>query len=133
MLLMVGGEGLTGRKVIIGRFPMRNKYHAQPVTENGIRFASTAEWRRWRELLALEQSGKITALVRQPQFDVIPAYVDARGVKYRPVRYIADFRYNDPDRGDVVEDVKGVKTAVYLLKKRLMLQVYGIKIEEIKA
>lgn len=50
----------------------------------------------------------------------------------RAVRYIADFVYLDAATGKiVVEDVKGVKTEVYKLKRKLMLFFHGIRIKEV--
>jgi hypothetical protein len=45
-------------------------------------------------------------------------------------RYVADFVYVR-DEKRIVEDVKGLKTAVYKLKKRLMKAVHKIEIQEV--
>jgi hypothetical protein len=45
--------------------------------------------------------------------------------------YYADFVYYK-DGELIVEDVKGVKTEAYKIKKKLMLERYGIRITEIK-
>ena len=47
------------------------------------------------------------------------------------MRYIADFRYIDHDGKTVVEDTKGVKTPVYILKRKLMQWVHGIRVVEV--
>ena len=47
----------------------------------------------------------------------------------RPVTYIADFVYYEGKK-EIVEDVKGYRTDVYKLKKRLMWVVHGIEIRE---
>ena len=50
----------------------------------------------------------------------------------RPAKYIADFVYYDREcMRTVVEDVKGMRTAAYTLKKKLMLWIHGIKIQEV--
>lgn len=50
----------------------------------------------------------------------------------REIVYVADFTYFDKEKGvPVVEDVKGMRTAVYKLKKRLMAERYGIEIAEV--
>lgn len=48
----------------------------------------------------------------------------------RPVKYIADFVY-EKDGKTVVEDAKGMKTDVYKIKRKLMLSIYGIRIQEV--
>jgi hypothetical protein len=47
--------------------------------------------------------------------------------------YLADFSYVDTESGEkVVEDVKGHRTEVYRLKRRLMLACHGIEITEVR-
>lgn len=49
-----------------------------------------------------------------------------------PCRYIADFVYTDNATGStVVEDTKGVRTKEYIIKRKLMLWVHGIRIREV--
>ncbi len=103
-----------------------NKYGAVKTEVDGFVFASRAEARRYGELKMLEDSGEITELALQ-----VPYSLDVNGVHV--CDYVADFVYRvspDPVKGKVVEDVKGKRTAVYQLKKKLMLAVYGITILE---
>jgi hypothetical protein len=89
---------------------------------NGINFASQREANRYRELLLLQHAGAIWDLRLQPAFDL--------RVKGTVVgRYVADFMYRT-DHGFVIEDVKGVKTPVYRLKKKLLKVLYDIDILE---
>lgn len=109
-----------------------NKYKNQKCTVNGIKFDSRKEARRYGELLLMERAGTITGLQRQVTFELIPKQKDPDGGYIYPAKYIADFVYYD--RGCmrmVVEDVKGMRTAAYNLKKKLMLYVHGIKIQEV--
>ena len=101
-----------------------SKYNAIKTIVDGITFDSKHEAERYRELRMLELCGKISSLELQPRFDVI-----VNGIKV--CRYYADFRYIDGDGAIVVEDAKGVKTAVYRLKKRLVKAIYGIDIVEV--
>lgn len=72
----------------------------------------------------LVRAGKIKDLELQPKFELIPT-IRTEAETLRKVYYIADFKYIDLESGKViVEDVKGFKTDVYLLKKRLFLQKY---------
>lgn len=115
----------------------RSKYHAVPTVVHGFRFASKAEAARYAELLLLGQAGQIRNLELQPRFDL---HVD--GVKV--ATYVGDFRYEErawkpdviwsslPEWRDVVEDVKGVRTPVYRMKKKHVEAEYGITIREVR-
>lgn len=122
---------------------MGNKYHAQKVTVDGITFDSRAEARRYAYLRHLERQGKITDLKLQVPFEVIPAQrePDRRGpiggikrgrLIERKAVYIADFAYYRAGEY-VVEDVKGRRTKDFVLKRKLMLHVYGIRVREVSA
>ncbi len=111
------------------------KYHNQKTQVDGIKFDSRKEANRYCELKILQRAGKIRNLQRQVPFELIPAqYIEGRLVE-RPCKYVADFIYESPGRtGEwrtVVEDTKGVKTKEYIIKRKLMLQKYKIKIKEI--
>lgn len=102
----------------------KSKYNARPVTVDGIRFASTAEGRRFQELKLLAKAGRLFNLELQPAFPLLG--VDGSKV----CTYKADFRYR-LDGVDTVEDVKGVPTPVYRLKKKFFLSQYrGFKFVE---
>lgn len=114
----------------IGVSLRRGKYNAKGERIDGIWFASQAEARRYEQLKELEQIGTIEGLKCQPLFDII-----SHGV--RICGYRADFRYHVLDeRGrvdwTVVEDVKGMVTDVYDIKKKL-LAAQGVHITEIPA
>jgi hypothetical protein len=101
-----------------------NKYRNQPVTVNGTLFASKLEGRRYQELTLVQSAGEIRDLQLQVPFNLV---VNNQHVG----RYIADFCYYDLQGKRHVEDCKGVRTAVYQLKKKLMRAIYGIAIEEV--
>lgn len=113
---------------------MGSKYHARKVTVDGITFDSRKEYNRWRELKLLERAGRIADLRRQVKYVLIPAQRDGAGkLIERECAYKADFVYFKPDisGGDwVVEDCKGVRTPEYIIKRKLMLSVHGIRILE---
>lgn len=107
-----------------------NKYHNKKAEINGVKFDSRKEAHRWWELSMLERAGKITKLRRQIPFVVIPAQrIDGKVVE-RECKYIADFVY-EQDGKTVVEDTKGVRTPEYVIKRKLMLEKYGIQIQEV--
>lgn len=102
----------------------RGKYGAKPVTIDGIWFASTAEGKRYRILKLLESQGHISGLKLQEKFELLPA-VTVRGKRIRAVHYIADFSYVESGIR-VVEDVKGVETAVFRLKRNLFQRTFPL-------
>lgn len=117
-----------------------SKYRAKKTIVDGIAFDSKRESVRWQELCLLEKAGEITSLRRQVEFLLIPEQrepdtIGARGgvkkgkVLERKCTYVADFTYYE--NGElVVEDVKGIRTDVYKLKRKLFLQMWGIRIRE---
>ena len=124
-----------------------SKYKNTKIEYDGILFDSKKECRRWKELRTAEEAGAIGDLRRQVRFELIPAQrePDTRGPKgglikgrliERKVEYVADFVYVDLRTGQtVVEDVKGQKDgaaySVFVIKRKLMLQKYGIQITEV--
>ena len=122
------------------RKQMWSKYHAKKVSTPAGTFDSKREYERFVELACMEQAGKIQNLRRQVEYELIPEArePDAVGPKggrkkgkiiERAVRYRADFVYTQ-DGEEIVEDVKGLRTKEYLLKRKLMLYRYGVRIRE---
>lgn len=120
---------------------MRSKYHSKKITLNGITYDSKKEATRHYELLMLERSGMISDLKRQVEFELIPAQREPDRVGVRggiikgktiehAVKYVADFVYTEGGK-TVVEDTKGVKTKDYIIKRKLMLHIHGIRIKEV--
>lgn len=111
-------------------FTKGNKYHAKRTTVDGISFASGAEANRYRELKLLAKAGRIRNLELQPVF----RYESERTGKVL-FRYIADFSYDRADKGAwprIVEDVKGLETSTFKLKKKLIEDRFFIEIEIVK-
>lgn len=124
----------------------RSKYGNRKTVVDGITFDSKKEANRFRELQLLERAGKITALQRQVKYVLIPTQREfsneiykkgAHQGHFKPGKvlekecsYIADFAYIQ-DGAYVVEDTKGVRTEVYKIKRKLMLERYGIQIKEV--
>ena len=102
-------------------------------TAQGIVFDSKREMEAFLRLQQAEKAGAIRHLKRQVPFTWEIVY-RANGKEYvKREKYVSDFTYVEKV-GDVdtfvVLDVKGVRTAVYKRKKRIMLELYGIKIKE---
>jgi hypothetical protein len=97
-------------------------------------FDSKKEARRYEELKILEREGSIRSLRTQVKYELIPSQRGKDGkVIERACCYVADFTYIDTDTGMlVVEDTKGYtrKNPEYIIKRKLMLQKYGIRILE---
>jgi hypothetical protein len=118
-----------------------SKYHSRKVTRDGITFDSVKEAKRYSELLLLERAGAIQDLKRQVKFVLIPTQrePDTRGVRGGIIKgkvlelecsYVADFVYTENGK-TVVEDTKGFRTKDYVIKRKLMLSVHGIRIKEV--
>lgn len=104
---------------------LKSKYNAKKVTVDGIRFDSKREAKRYEELKELEAAGVISQLELQPRFELQEGF-KYKGRAIRKIEYVADFKYLEMKQGLwVVEDVKGMKTDVYKLKKKLFLYKYG--------
>lgn len=107
-----------------------SKYGAKKTFVEGITFDSRAEALQYVALRILENNGHITELKTQVKFDLAPSVI-IQGRKRPPMRYVADFVYMQ-DGKQVVEDVKGMLTPVYKLKRHLMKSVHNIDILETK-
>jgi hypothetical protein len=120
------------------------KYNNRKITVDGITFDSRREANRYRELKLLERAGKIQGLELQkkyvlidPQYEVVKRYgktgqriQDGFKCLERECSYKADFVYTE-DGKTVVEDAKGMRTKEYIIKRKLMLERYGIRIREV--
>lgn len=121
---------------------MKPKYHNKKKMVNGIIFDSKKEAKRYEDLILLEKAGQITDLQMQVEFELIPAQREASTIGKRGAikqgklierkcSYFADFTYKDKNGKLIVEDTKGMKTKEYIIKRKLMLHVHGIRIHEI--
>lgn len=103
----------------------RSKYGAIPTVVDNVRFASKREAAHYESLKVLFHYGKIASLELQPRFRL-----EVNGELI--CTYVADFRYVDLlSLKTIIEDVKGMKTPAYRLKKKLMKAIHGIEIREI--
>ena len=110
---------------------MRNstsKYHSKKVIYNGIRFDSKKEMNFYIKLKMLEKAKKIRNLQLQKKYELQPSF-KINGKTVRSINYIADFVYEDTKVHII--DVKGFRTDVYKLKKKMFEYKYGIEIEEL--
>lgn len=99
---------------------MQGKYRNIRAELDGVVYDSRKEMRRAAALTMMARAGIITNLERQKRFELQRGYVTKDGRSIRPIYYIADFFYFDREKNClVVEDVKGVRTEVYKIKKKL--------------
>ncbi len=105
-----------------------SKYHANRVGGH----ASKKEHNRANQLRLMQRAGVISGLREQVTYELIPVQRDAAGnLLERSCSYIADFVYNDSHGNQIVEDTKGFRTKEYVIKRKLMLKVHGIRIKEV--
>src|SRR5262245_58486220 len=104
----------------------KNKFNARKI--NG--YDSKTEASRAGELRMLEKAGRISGLEFKKKFYLLPSQKDTFGkVIERPVTYTADYVYYEGTKF-VVEDKKGMLTKDYVIKRKLLLYFYGIRIRE---
>ena len=101
-----------------------NKYRNKKCTIDGFTFDSLKEGQRYAHLKLMQKAGTIRGLTLQPRFDI-----DINGQKV--CKYFGDFSYTDADGKTIIEDVKGMKTPIYRLKKKLVKALHGVEITEI--
>jgi hypothetical protein len=104
-----------------------SKYgNRKAAASDGKVFSSKKECARYEELLLLQRMGKIHYLETQGRWALVPSQPGERRIDY-----IADFQYIDEAGKLHVEDTKGFRTKDYVIKRKLMLWLHHIKIEEI--
>ena len=109
-----------------------SKYNNRKVCCFGEAFDSMLECERYKYLKALEQQKVISNLQRQVKYVLLPSQKDFKTRKTieREITYLADFVYEKGSQ-TIVEDVKGMKTDVYKIKRKLMLYFHNIRIKEV--
>lgn len=109
----------------------KNKFGAVKKVVDDVKFDSTKEANRYAQLKLLVRAGKIRDLRLQVRYDLIPKQKFRDGKTMIGTYYLADFVYFDCDKDyEVVEDVKGKKTDVYQIKRKLMKLILDIEIFE---
>lgn len=108
-----------------------NKFGAIKMeSKDGVLRDSKAEARFVNALLLREKAGEISGLRTQVPYELIPSqYIDGKCVE-RAVKYIADAAYTE-NGVEVVADKKGLPTPDYIIKRKLMLFVHGIRVQEV--
>lgn len=110
-----------------------SKYKNKKCEMLGFNFDSKKEAHRYLELHTMKMAGQITDLRLQVKFELLPAQYENGKCIEKSCHYVADFTYQTPE-GLEVEDVKSEATRklpLYILKRKLMLFIQGIKIKEV--
>lgn len=144
----------SGKRVSFyyGQGAKPTKYKNTKCEYDGIVFDSIKEKHRYQELKLLERVGEIKDLQLQKVYELVPAQYETvesgefykvgfkkgqpktkRVCVEKAVTYKADFVYTTKEGKEVVEDTKSevTKTTEYIIKRKLMLYIHGIKIKEI--
>ena len=111
------------RLVMIEQGKAKPKYGNKKAEANGLMFDSKKEARFF---LQLQQDPSVVSIKTQVRYELIPKQDGERACSY-----VADFVVEYQSGEVVVYDVKGMKTAVYVVKRKLMLWVHGITIQEV--
>lgn len=108
-----------------------SKYYSKKVIVDNIKFDSKKEAEYYLDLKLLLKSGAIKNLELQQEY-VLQDSFKLNNKTRRKITYKADFTYiTTSDSKMHVVDVKGYKTEVYKLKKKLFEYLYRIEIEEV--
>lgn len=104
----------------------RSKYKAIKTIVDGITFDSKKEALRYQELKLLQRAGLIKSFSCQPEFILHDGYKRSDGKRIRSIRYVADFLVNYPDGRVDIEDVKGIETPLFKIKRKLLEAKYDL-------
>ena len=124
-------KGSSGSRVKKPKYRNRKAEYYDPGLKDTITFDSEKERDYYLLLKDRERRGEIIDLKRQVEIEIQPGFILPSGEKIRPITYRADFTYYDNIDSSVhIIDVKGYKTEIYKLKKKL-LAYQGYYIEEV--
>ena len=103
-----------------GMFKFKHKFNAVRSESDGYKFASKKECKRYQDLKRLKEVGEVLFFLMQTPFHL------SGGIKY-----VCDFQVYWANGDITFEDVKGMKTPIYILKKKQVESHYPIKITEV--
>lgn len=99
---------------------IKHKFRAISTEEDGIKFSSKKEAKRYKDLKLLQKGGEILFFLRQ-----VPFHLPGN------IKYVSDFVIFWANNLVTIEDVKGFKTETYKAKKKMVEALYPIQITEI--
>lgn len=118
----IRSDSVTAPANLPGAVPVL-KYGNRVTEVNGIAFDSKKEAAYYEDLLWRQRTGAIKSIELQPEFVLQPSY-EREGKKVRPIIYRADFKVTEADDHVYYVDTKGMRTQVYLIKKKMLLYKY---------
>lgn len=98
-----------------------SKYRNKRLVIDGFKFDSQKEANYFLYLKSEHDAGRLKNVTMQPEFVLQNSFKDRNGKTHRKIKYIADFLIEYPDGRKEIIDVKGFKTEIYKLKKKLFL------------
>lgn len=120
---------------------IKSKRHNKYGNRRAGGYDSRREATRAAILRSWQRQGLISDLREQVPYVLIPAQYGTCGQDFKgktvrvclekSCKYIADFVYTDAVGNTVVEDTKGVRTKDYVIKRKLMLYLHGIRVREV--
>ena len=111
----------------------RSKYRNEKTRVDGITFDSKAEAQRYGELKVLQTAGEVQWFIRQPRF-LLQEGFEKDGITFGKIEYIADFLICWADGSITVEDVKGMRTREYRMKRQMFEKRYPtLRLVEVEA
>lgn len=124
-------RALTGTPSKRSKYNNNKPEYYDPDLKETIKFDSVKEFEYYLLLKDREKRGEIRHINRQYKIEIQPAFIDRQGNKIQAITYLADFYFYDKTlKAWRIIDVKGFKTEIYKLKKKL-LAYKGIYIEEV--
>ena len=111
------------RLVMLEHEPKQNKFGNKAAEVGGKKFDSKKEARFF---LQLQRDPTVKSIQTQVVYELIPKQKGERACSYK-----ADFVVEYLSGEVVVYDVKGMRTPLYVVKRKLMLWVHGIQIKEV--
>jgi len=99
---------------------LKHKFKAIQTECDGIKFPSKKEANYYKQLKLLQKAGDVVFFLRQ-----VPLHLPGN------TKYVVDFIEFRRDGTVHFVDVKGVKTEMFIMKKKQVEQLYPIEIEVI--
>ena len=118
----VRSDSVTPASALPGCEPVM-KYGNKITEVNGIAFDSKKEAAYYEDLLLQQRIGAVKSIELQPEFVLQPGY-EREGKKIRSIIYRADFKVTEASGHIYYVDTKGMRTQVYLIKKKMLLYRY---------
>lgn len=126
-------ETITAEEYLaMGKKKKKSKYKNNKTEVDGIIFDSAREARHYGELNLQVAGGQVASFELQPTIEIVPKCKRQDGSMQRAIKYIGDFKVFYPDGTVQIHDVKGAKTAEFLIKEKLLWALHGIEIVVVK-